>query len=148
VKFEPSTVVAENCNDFLFLSTLSAVTTTSLNSAVETFNVTVISVLPLTEISCGANPTEEMMSFSTPDGILIEKTPSEFVRVFTLEFLAVTVAPTIGCLPASVTLPVTVRSWAKAVGAPATSKNNRSENKCSCFIIAYLTGKKNGIGNT
>jgi len=121
------TVDKLNANDFLFLSTPSAVTTTSLNSAVESFNTTVTSCLPLMEISCGANPTEEITSLSTPEGTLIENTPSELLSVLMLLFFAAIVAPITGCPFASDTLPVTVRSWARAAGAPAINKNNRTD---------------------
>ena len=76
VKFSPPTVVAENCSDFLFLSTPSAVTITSLNSAVETFSVREMLVFPLIETSFGAKPMDEMVSRSTLDGTVMPAMPA------------------------------------------------------------------------
>src|SRR5215203_3670631 len=81
---------------------------------------------------------EVTLNLCTEPGTVMEKTPSEFVRVEAWLPGAVTVAPTTGCPFASVILPAITRVWAEASGIAATSNSKKTNTKCNFLILIIV----------
>ena len=122
-------MVIENCKFFLLFSIPRAVTVTSLKSAAETANSTVILFLDLIDTSCAVKPTEVTTNLSTALLTEIENNPSEFVLVASLAPFTVTVAAITGCPVASTIFPVIVFCCANADGTPASSNSMKTNCK-------------------